>query len=303
MLKYIEIINKSNEKIHIPFALDYDCGFFVTKMTGVGPVKPSISTTPLSGRPGVIINGIDFQSRNIVISLQFLGIDIEAIRKHCYRIMSVGEYVTFIVKTDKGLYKTTGIVESNDPSIFSSNEGADISIICADPYFIDMSDDNAIKYITMGDTEPRFEFPFELQNNTIFSESVPKRSIVLDYNGTIRTGFIIRFLFHSTNIGDHIQISKEETNELMYFDTSKIEEIAGINEIFQGDELIINTNPEKREIYFIDNGIHTDMYGAVDPGESWFTLSPGLNTFVYETQYNWEDVDVSFEYSLKVNGI
>lgn len=303
MLKYIEIINKSNEKIHIPFALDYDCGFFVTKMTGVGPVKPSISTTSLSGRPGVIINGVDFQSRNIVISLQFLGIDIEAVRKRCYRIMSVGEYVTFIVKTDKGLYKTTGVVESNDPSIFSSNEGADISIICADPYFIDMSDDNAIKYVIMSDTEPKFEFPFELQNNTIFSESVPKRSIVLDYKGTVRTGFIIRFLFHSVNIGDHIQISKEETNELMYFDTNKIEEIAGINEIFQGDELVINTNPENREIYFIDNGARTDMYGAVDPGESWFTLSPGLNTFVYETQYNWEDVDISFEYSLKVNGI
>ena len=61
-----------------------------------------------------------------------------------------------IFETDNRMCETTGWVESNEPTIFSREEGCQISVICPDPYFYSLSKDSTI----FSGIEPALEFPF-----------------------------------------------------------------------------------------------------------------------------------------------
>lgn len=302
MIKYIQVTNKNGNYLRIPLYFDYTSDYAIMNIEGIGQVKPEISMTSLASYSGVIVNGIDFKSRNIVLTLLFMGNDIEQNRLNLYKMAPVGSVVNIQIRTDHGLYTIDAIVESNETPIFTEKEQATISFLCPDPYFIDITDTNINKVKSFSDIVPEFEFSFELNPKVEFSDIIKNNKLELYYSGTTSTGFILHNYFYSDGIGSYYQISKENTNELMYFDNSRIQDITG-KQLSEGDDLIIDTRPENRSTYLIRDDKKYPMYGALDSGESWFTLNPGINTFVYTAQYNWEDIIINMEYNVKVNGI
>ena len=109
----------------------------VTNIDGLGPVAGSGSTTDYASMNGAIINGVSVSSRNIVITCYLA--DPDTSRKEMYRVFPTGSEVTiYFYKNDNEFY-TTGVVESLSVDYFGDMEGAQVSVLCGDPYFYDVS--------------------------------------------------------------------------------------------------------------------------------------------------------------------
>ena len=63
-----------------------------------------------------------------------------------------------LIETDNRQAEIEGYVESNDPTIFSKDEGSDISIVCPNPFFYSAGKDGINTTIFYG-VEALFEFP------------------------------------------------------------------------------------------------------------------------------------------------
>ena len=135
MIKSIQITSFRGETIAIELANPEKSGFAILDITGLGPVKADINTTENGINDGAIFNSAHVSYRNIVLSLRFIGTDIESLRQESYRFFSVKQNVRLLIETDNRLMNIEGYVESNEPTIFSKTEGCKVSIICPYPYF------------------------------------------------------------------------------------------------------------------------------------------------------------------------
>lgn len=160
MIKSVTVINHLNEKLKLELMRPEKSGFAVTKIEGLGPVKADIHTVEVSSRDGSSYNSARANQRNIVVYLKFLFQNsIEDVRHKSYRYFPVKKPITLIFETDNRTLGIDGYVEANDPDIFSNSEGAQISIICPNPYFYSAGT-NGSNTVTFYGIEPEFEFPF-----------------------------------------------------------------------------------------------------------------------------------------------
>ena len=161
MIKSITITNHLGESIEIILTEPEKSGFIVKSIDGLGPVNANVHTLDLATIDGGLDNGARLGTRNIVLSLGFMGTDIESIRQKSYKYFPIKQQITFKIETDNRICYTVGRVETNTPNIFDKDEGCQISILCNDSYFHDVKD----SYINFYTEAPNFEFPFE--NNSI----------------------------------------------------------------------------------------------------------------------------------------
>jgi hypothetical protein len=114
-------------------------GFIILGIDGLGPPKSNINIRANANMDGSTFNSSIIPTRNIVFTLKFAelaDITIEQLRWKTYSFFPLGDKVRIEILSDKGTFYTIGYVESNEPTIFSKEEGTVISIICPDPFFI-----------------------------------------------------------------------------------------------------------------------------------------------------------------------
>lgn len=160
MIQSIRIENPQGESILCEFAKPWDTGFLITEIEGMGPVKSDIQTTDISSGNGSRYNSARMDERNIVMHIMFYETDefvlIEDLRHKTYQYFPCKQKVKLTMTTDNRQLYIEGYIESNEPDIWSEQETTEISIICPDPFFRDLSDTNVI----FNGVEPLFEFPF-----------------------------------------------------------------------------------------------------------------------------------------------
>ena len=76
--------------------------FMFSKIEGLNPPAGTISTSSYAGMDGSYLNNAFIEKRNVVISFQMRGIDIEKRRHLLYRVVKPSRYI-------KVFYKTAGI--------------------------------------------------------------------------------------------------------------------------------------------------------------------------------------------------
>ena len=81
MIKNIQITNFRNEILTIELANPEKSGFAIVDITGLGPVKAEINTIENGINDGAVYNSAHVSYRNIVLSMLFVGIDIESLRQ------------------------------------------------------------------------------------------------------------------------------------------------------------------------------------------------------------------------------
>ena len=81
MIKNIQITNFRNETLTIELANPEKSGFAISDITGLGPVKADINTLENSINDATAYNSAHVSYRNIVLSIRFIGIDIESLRQ------------------------------------------------------------------------------------------------------------------------------------------------------------------------------------------------------------------------------
>lgn len=301
MIHSITVTNYRGDSLEMVLAEPEKSGFAITNITGLGPGKATINSTEISTTDGALFNSARLSARNIVISLRYLWKDsIEDARQLTYRYFPIKQKVTLLFKTDNREAEIEGYVESNEPNIFSDAEGADISIICPDPFFYSRESQTTV----FSGVEPMFEFPFS--NESLFEPLLEMGSIVnatdkvVIYDGDAETGVMITI--HAVGEATNITIYNIGTREQMKIDTTKLQTYTGSG-IKAGDDIIINTIPGEKSIQLLREGVTTNILNCLDRNSDWFKLAKGDNVFAYTAESGGSNLQFSIESSVVYEGI
>lgn len=157
MIKSVTITNFKEETLKIELANPWPSGLIIERIEGLGPPQINVNVTELATTDGGTYNSSKGQSRNIVFTFRFIDFPtIEDSRHLTYRYFPLKRPVQLSFETTNRTLVITGYVESNEPDIFSSEEGCTISLLCPDPWFYAGGDDKTV----FSGVIPRFEFPF-----------------------------------------------------------------------------------------------------------------------------------------------
>ena len=260
-----------------------ESGFVIRSITGLGPGKANINTSEVSTNEGSLFNSARVPSRNIVISVIYLWKEtIEDARQLSYKYFPIKRKVTLLIETDNRMAEIEGYVESNDPDIFSQEEGSEISIICPNPFFYDAYENHVTSFSGI---EPAFEFPF---SNESLTEPLLEFSVIRDvtdrvitYKGDHEIGVTITI--RAVGEAGDISIYNVDTREVMYIYNDAIEALTGSG-IKEGDEITICTEIGKKSATLLRTGVRTNILNCLNRDADWFRLVKGDNTFAYTAE-------------------
>lgn len=148
--------------------------YAITDIGSLGPVEATINTTQFATIDGGVYNSARLGSREMTFTLVLLDDaypSIEHARRRMYSIFQPKCEVAINVTTDLAEYVAVGHVEKVEPTIFSAQEGAVITIICEDPYWYSAEDYTVDFSAKVGG----FKFPF--------SNEATSYNIVTENNG------------------------------------------------------------------------------------------------------------------------
>ena len=300
MIKSYTITTARGDSIKLEMTRPEKSGFIISNVEGLGPTKSTINTTKTGTNHGSLYNSARLDQRNIVMSLIFCETtdeSIEDIRHKSYKYFPINEKIELVVETDKRTVKTEGYIETNEPTIYSSLSGCQVSIICPDPFFYS----TYINKTTFSGVEPVFEFPFENASITEpmleFSTINNKTAENIVYNGDFNTPITITI--HANGNASNVTIYNTETKEYMRIDTSKIPG----SEILAGDTIIIDTKLGCRSATLIRDGAAINIFNSINRDASWITLSKGVNVIAYKADSGEKSLQFCIENKLVYTGV
>lgn len=304
MIKSITITNYLGDSITLDLARPELSGFVVQSITGLGPGKANINLSEVSTNDGALFNSSRLPSRNIVIGLKYLWKDsIEDVRQLSYKYFPIKKWLTLLIETDNRRAEIEGYVETNDPNIFSKEEGADISIVCPNPFFYSAGEDGKNTTVFYG-VEPMFEFPFsnESLEKCLLEMGLIKNQTeqVITYHGDAEIGVTITI--HAIGEANHIAIYNTGTREIMRIDTDKLRALTG-SSIVAGDEIIICTVKGSKSINLIRGGKVTNILNCLAKDSDWFQLAKGDNIFAYTAEGGGTNLQFKIENRIIYEGV
>lgn len=307
MIYSFAITNYLGDRVKLELGKPEVSGFLIKSVTGLGPVKANVNTTEVVTNDGSMFNSARLSQRNIVFQLAFVetvyGETIEDIRQKSYKYFPAKKSVEIVIETDNRYVKIKGYVESNEPDIFSSQEGTQISIICPDPYFYSAGEDgnNVTDFYTI---DPMFEFPFSNESLTdpllIFGEIQIKTEGVVTYHGDSEIGVVI--YIHAIGPATNINIYNTETREVMMINTTKLEKLTGKG-LVASDDIVINTTKGEKSITLVREGASYNILNCLDKNTDWFTLSKGDNIFAFTAETGVTNLQFRIENQVIYEGV
>ena len=304
MIRAITVTNYLGDSIKLDLARPEQSGFVVTSVTGLGSGKANINMTEVATNDGGLFNSSRLPSRNIVISLKYLWHDsIEDVRQLSYKYFPIKKKLTLMIETDNRQAEIDGYTETNEPTIFSKDEGSDISIVCPNPFFYSAGKDGINTTIFYG-VEPLFEFPFS--NESLYEcllemgriQNQTEKTIV--YSGDAEIGVTIAI--HAIGEARNITIYNTGTREIMRIDTDKLKAFTGSG-IIPGDEIVICTVKGQKSITLLRNGKTTNILNCLDKNADWFQLAKGDNIFAYTVEEGRANLQFRIENRIVYEGV
>lgn len=286
MIHSVKVTNFKDESVDLILSKPEVSEIAVESIDGLEPEKTSINSTDNQTSDGASFDSAVTGTKNIVFHLKFWPKDgnIERIRHNCYNYFPVKTNVKLLINTDERYVWIDGYVESNLPTIFSETEGADISILCMDPFFKNYSES---KYVIKG-VDAGFEFPFS--NESVIDKLLIMGHIrndsesMISYRGTEESSVKIKIVFYSHP--DTITVENRTNNQIitlkigpLYYEGHKIT---------NGDYIIIDTTTGKKSATLYTKNMEPyNLDYLIDLKTiEWITLTYGENhMLVYPSNY------------------
>lgn len=286
MIKSFKVTNYLGDSIKLILGEPERSGFLIKSVEGLGPAKANINTTEISTNDGSLFNSARLNNRNIVFEIIFVETahreTIEDIRQKSYKYFPLKKNLELLIETDNRTVKTIGYVESNEPTIFSSQEGTQISIVCPDPYFYSADGDNVTNLYSV---EPVFEFPFGNESLTedllVMGNIHFKTEGVVIYDGDSEVGITIHI--HAIGPASNVTIYNTGTRETMAINSEKIESLTGKG-IIARDDITITTSKHNKGITLVRDGVSYNILNCLDKNTNWFKLTKGDNIFAFTAE-------------------
>lgn len=295
MITEVSSLNKGGESLNLDLFDPWSSGIAVKEITGLGPVKTELSLERYALIDGAFLKGARVGTRNVVLTLIPVGEDIQTERRKIYHYFPVGETVTFGVVTDQVAVKSSMIVESVEPNIFSERQEIGVSLIAIDPYWRSNSP-SITGLVGFNDVTPLFQFPFKSADNPkelIFGDMSNSSGKDINYLGDADTGVVITFSFNG-NVSNLTVINQT-------YDEAMI--INKVKDFYRGEQLVIDTRPAKKSVKHIAGGKESFITGVLDIKSQWIKLHPGNNTIGLQFVGNPKDMDISIEYETLYRGV
>ncbi|MBR5780370.1 MAG: phage tail family protein [Bacteroidales bacterium] len=304
MIKSITVTNYLGDSIKLELSRPEKSGFIIKKIEGLGPGKANLNMTEVSTNDGSIYNSSRLPSRNIVFSLGYLWKNsIEDVRQLSYKYFPIKKKLKLLIETDNRLAEIEGYVESNEPDIFSKDEGADISIICPNPFFYSAGEEGNNVTVFSG-YDPLFQFPF---SNESLKECLLEVGAIHNskdecvvYDGDAEIG--VNITIHALGEASDITIYNLGTREVMRINTERMKSLTGYG-IIAGDDIVICTVKGNKSVTLVRNGIKTNILNCLDRDADWFQLSKGDNIFTYTAASGGTNLQFKIENRVVYEGV
>lgn len=298
-------LNKNEEDIVcIPLRSYNDTHIAVTNIEGLAPMPGTINMDDNAGGDGSIFNSARAQNRNIVITMKPFEDDMydfdgrlipgsmEACRRKIYLIFPLKKKVRLHFETDTRKYYIDGYVETINADYFGDMEGAQVSILCPDPYFkVDWED----------------VVPSEIANGFLLSESGKYYGIDMSMNNSEGRYY---YLDHSIPMLITIIFDKNVDGKNWSFsigsglseDNIEFMTISYVN-FMQEDQLVINT--KNRTVTWVgerfdNDGNSTIQYRNLLPFMT-FNRITAVDSFEYYIPGNDPSIDRKGSHRLLFN--
>ena len=261
--------------------------YIVYKIDGLTPPQATINSSVNTTTDGSTINSSRLENRNIVIYMTIEG-DIEANRINLYKYFPVKKDVTLYFTNGTRDVNICGRVELIECDLFAQKQTAQISIICAKPYFKAVND----LVHSFGSISNLFEFPFSIPAEGIEFSSITsavRKSII--NSGDVDTGIIIKLFATGTVVNPTIYNVFKKTSLKLNLT------------MLPSDTVVINTNVGEKAIELIRDGVTTNALGYMARNSTWFILESGDNVFTYECDSGTADLQITFTTSLLYSGV
>ncbi len=171
------------------------------------------------------------------------------------------------------------------PTYSLENETAQISLVCPDAYFQDISDEG-VNTVDFYGVDPLFEFPFS-------NESRTERRIQF---GNIKNSFEETFLYDGEagdryrhddfmlweELRNDITITNVTTRGRMVISMERIKTITG-KYPQTSDDIIISTIKGHKQAILQREGKAYNILNALGRDTEWFQVTQGENTFAYQS--------------------
>lgn len=229
----------------------------VRDITGLGPVKAEITSTPLATR-GALLQGTSTGARNIVITMgltpDWTEQTVAALRQQLYRYFVPEQWVKLRFTSDElPTVDIEGYVEGVEPNIFVQDPEIQISILCPKPDFVN-------------------------PDPTLFDGTVAAAVdwVLVDYDGTIDTGFELRVGADDSDFSGALDITVDQESGIVQLFRMSTVAIDDVN------YLRLNTNPGTKRVenvaWFDEATINLlGNVSEVSPDGKWPVIRPGIN--------------------------
>lgn len=302
MIKTVKATNYVGESVTIVLTEAFpEHGLILREIEGLGPATATINTTSLATNDGSLFNSARLENRNLVISFLFSNAPtIEDARQNTYKYFPIKRTVKLAIETDNRMIYAIGQVESNEPDVFSDQEGCSISIICTDPYFYSEETHTTI----FNGIEPVFEFVYENASVdeylTEFGSIENSNERVIYYEGGSEVGMVMTI--HALDKATNITIYNLLTREHITIDTNKLAQITGSG-IVMGDDIIISTVRGEKSAYLLRFGQYTNILNCITRDSTWFQLRKGDNVLAYIAETGMEALQFKIENKIRYEGV
>lgn len=143
MLTSIEARNSAGQLLTLSME-NVTNGLYIEDVKGLDPVKATIASSQQATRDGVQFQSIRREARNIVITLglepDWATDTIETLRDRVYDFFMSGEPVQLrLIDSRPRTVDISGRVETCETPLFAKESTVDISIMCFEPDFVDIT--------------------------------------------------------------------------------------------------------------------------------------------------------------------
>lgn len=259
----LKIENQNGEVLDFSNNKNYD----ILEIQGLNPPPSALNFTTMANFDGSAYNSGRVDNRNIVLTIKIHG-PAEENRINLYKYLPLKQLIRLYYTNGLRDVYIDGYIETNEISLFSMNETAQISIICPNPYWRDVTP----LEITFSTVTSGFEFPFAIEEEGIEFGIISGTGTQIVENGDIETGLIIEF----TAVANQVLNPKfynRTTQETMTIDYDMLAE----------DVIRINTNRGSKSVTLIRNGVKLNIINKFAAGSDWVTLAPGQNIISYDS--------------------
>lgn len=313
MIQSFTVTNPNGKSMVCELTNPWKEGLAVASIDGLGPGQATINVADISSMDGGRFNSARKSARNITFTLIFTENDtltVEDIRRKCYTYFPIKKQVKLKFTTGNGKtfkdYYIEGRVESNEPTIFSSSEGATVSILCPNPYFY-RSFIQEERFNASSTPEFSFAFSKDPENPTDAATKLRFGDIVnyivsgITYEGEADTGLIFEIGFrsdfpHDETEKQYIEIINSLTDTINRISINKVKKI--LDDLIEdyegikvGDKLVFSTVKGDKYLTFIHGNTSYNVLSAVESSGEWVYLTSGLNMF--RINVNPSDVEIS----------